>query len=45
MIASIREAIEQWEPRAVYKDVRFLDDPAQPGVLIPIVEVEIRTEE
>lgn len=44
MINQVREAIEGWEPRAEVKDVTFADDPAQPGVLIPTVEVEIHAE-
>lgn len=45
MIPEIREAIEKWEPRAVFRGVEFRQDPAQPGTLIPIVEVEINGEE
>ena len=38
----IREAIERFEPRARVTGVTFSTDPAQPGRLIPKVEVEIR---
>lgn len=41
MIAEVREAVETWEPRAAVVDVRFSDERAAEGVLIPIVEVEI----
>lgn len=41
MISRVREAIEQWEPRATVLNVSFLEDAANPGVLIPTVEVEI----
>ena len=38
------EAIQRWEPRATVLDVSFSEDPAQPGVLIPTVEVDINLE-
>lgn len=41
MIARVREAIETWEPRATVLDISFREDPAQPGLLIPTVEVDI----
>ncbi len=41
LIPEIREAIEKWEPRALFLGVEFRRDPAQPGTLVPIVEVEI----
>lgn len=44
MVAPVREAIERWEPRATVLDVSFVDDPSQPGGLMPIVEVEISVE-
>ena len=43
-VAPIREAIHRWEPRATVLDVSFSEDPARPGVLIPIVEVDINLE-
>ena len=42
MIAEVREAIERWEPRATVQKISFDIDPAQPGVLLPKVEVDIR---
>ncbi len=45
LISEIREAIERWEPRATFIGVEFDQDPAQPGTLLPIVEVEINGEE
>lgn len=41
MVAEIREALAAWEPRAEFVGVTFSEDPAQPGRLIPTVEVEI----
>ncbi len=41
MIAEIREAIEEWEPRATVLSVSFSEDSAQPGRLCPEVEVEV----
>ncbi|NCE66055.1 hypothetical protein D1159_16080 [Pseudoflavonifractor sp. 524-17] len=41
MVAPVREAIERWEPRAAVLGVSFSEDLARPGVLIPIVEVDI----
>ncbi len=42
MISVLREAVEKWEPRAVVVGVSFQPvDPADPGRLNPIVEVEI----
>ena len=43
-VANVREAIQRWEPRATVLDVSFSEDPARPGVLIPIVEVDINLE-
>ena len=44
MVAPVREAVQRWEPRATVLDVSFSEDPAQPGVLIPTVEVDINLE-
>lgn len=44
MIPEIREAIEKWEPRAVFRGVELRRDTAWPGTLIPIVELEIEEE-
>ena len=40
----IREAVEEWEPRATVKDITFSRDESQSGKLIPTVEVEINSE-
>lgn len=45
MIAEIIEAINEFEPRAEVVDVSFRTDALKPGVLIPIVEVEISNEQ
>ena len=44
MVAEVREALETWEPRATVVDVSFREDISSPGILIPIVEVEIADE-
>ena len=43
MVSEIREAVEQWEPRATVTGVSFQRDTLN-GKLIPIVEVEINGE-
>lgn len=45
MIAEIREAIERWEPRALYVSIEFTERIDRPGTLWPTVEVEIIGEE
>lgn len=45
MISEVREAVEEWEPRASVIGVRFGEDALEPGRLVPIVEVEISVEE
>ena len=45
IIGEVREAIEDWEPRATVSDISFAEDPLEPGKLIPTVEVEIIVEE
>lgn len=45
MIGEAREAIESWEPRATVKNISFVENPLEPGKLIPTVEVEISVEE
>ena len=40
----IKEAIEQWEPRATVKDITFSRDRLPAGGLVPTVEVEINSE-
>ena len=44
LIAAVREAVEQFEPRAEVTAVTFSEDPSQPGRLIPKVEVKILDE-
>ena len=41
LYASVKEAIEAYEPRAEVINVTFAEDPAVPGRLIPKVEVNI----
>ena len=41
MVAPIREAVEQWEPRATVKDVFFTRSGDGSGRLIAHVEIEI----
>ncbi len=41
MAAEIREATEKFEPRATYVDMTFEEDIANPGKIVPIVEVDI----
>ena len=41
MIAPIREAVEEWEPRATVKDVFFTRSGDGSGRLVPHVEIEI----
>lgn len=42
LYAEVREAIEEFEPRAEVLSITFAVDPAVPGKLIPTVEVEIK---
>lgn len=42
--ADIKEAIEEFEPRAEVVSTRFKIHPERPGVLIPEVEVNIKDE-
>lgn len=44
LISEVREAIARWEPRAEVVNVYSSEDPSQPGVLIPTVEVNINIE-
>ncbi len=44
LIAEVKEAVEEFEPRAEVVGVTFSEDGAAPGHLIPIVEVDIREE-
>ena len=41
-VIPVREAIEEWEPRAVYKDMALAPDPSNPGKLTFTVQIEIK---
>lgn len=41
---TVKETIEEFEPRAQFVDVSFEEDVSAPGKLIPTVEVEISDE-
>lgn len=41
-VIPVREAIEEWEPRAVYKDMTLFPDPSNPGKLGFTVQIEIK---
>ena len=45
LVAAVREAVEQYEPRAEVISVTFSEDASAPGRLIPIVEVNILEQE
>lgn len=44
LFASVKEAVETYEPRAEVVNVTFAADPDTPGRLIPTVEVNISDE-
>lgn len=44
MASEIKEAVERWETRATVLNVGFREEPERPGVLIPVVEVDISLE-
>ena len=44
-VIPVREAIEEWEPRAVYKDMTLAPDPSNPGKLTFTVQIEIKEAE
>lgn len=44
-VIPVREAIEEWEPRAEYKDMTIMPDPSNPGKLTFSVVVEIKAGE
>ena len=44
LYAEVKEAVEQYEPRAEVVDITFQEDRSAPGRLIPTVEVEIINE-
>lgn len=41
-VIPVREAIEKWEPRAVYKDMTLTTDTSNPGKLAFTVQIEIK---
>lgn len=45
MLTAVREAVEQFEPRAEVLRVTFEQDKQNPGRLIPTVEIEVRNEQ
>lgn len=44
LYSEVKEAVEEFEPRAEVVGISFAEDPATPGKLIPTVEVDIREE-
>lgn len=44
-VIPVREAIEEWEPRAVYKDITLFTDTSNPGKLSFSVQIEIKAGE
>lgn len=40
-VIPVREAIEEWEPRAVFKNITLFPDPSNPGKLGFTVQIEI----
>ena len=44
-VIPVREAIEEWEPRAIYKDMTLTPDPSNPGKLAVTVQIEIKEAE
>lgn len=43
--ATLREAIEEFEPRCEVVDIDFVPDLSNPGALLPTVKVRIKGEE
>ena len=41
-VIPVREAIEEWEPRAEYTDITLYPDPSNPGKLTFTVQIEIK---
>ena len=41
-VIPVKEAIEEWEPRAAYKDMTLFFDPSNPGKLAFTVQIEIK---
>lgn len=44
LVSSVKEAVEDFEPRASVKDIRFTGSAAEPASLAPVVEIEIVNE-
>lgn len=44
-VIPVREAIEEWEPRAVYKDIELYPDLSNPGKLAFTVQIEIKEDD
>jgi len=44
-VIPVREAIEEWEPRAKYKNMTLFPDPSNPGRLAFTVQIEIKAGE
>ncbi len=44
-VIPVREAIEEWEPRAEYKDMTLMPDPSNPGKLTFTVQIKIKAGE
>lgn len=44
-VIPVREAIEEWEPRAIYKGITLKLDPSNPGKLSFTVQIEIKAGE
>lgn len=44
LFAEVKEAVEEYEPRAEVIGISFEEDASAPGKIIPTVEVEIREE-
>lgn len=44
-VIPVKEAIEEWEPRAAYKDMTLFPDASNPGKLGFTVQIEIKVGE
>ena len=42
-VIPVREAIEEWEPRAVFEDITLFADTSNPGKLGFTVQIKIKT--
>lgn len=42
LISSVKEAVEDYEPRASILDIRFNGNAAEPAKLMPVVEIEVK---